>query len=158
MENILDKLTEEQKELLSKLKACSICKEVCYVDNFHKNGIYADGLDPRCKDCCKEQNKKNYLKKQSQYRTYGDRWSFNLKMEIIYNYGRKCNCCGESNIHFLSIDHVNNDGIDGIRGRKLYYWLKKNNFPKDNFQLLCMNCNFSKKQFGYCAHALALVA
>lgn len=70
-----------------------------------------------------------------------------LKKLIIDNYGGKCVCCNTSVFEFLTVDHINNDGNDHRKSLgtvKLYIWLKKNNFPKDNYQLLCMNCNSAK--------------
>lgn len=73
--------------------------------------------------------------------------------------GYKCNCCGESERMFLSIDHVNNDGAEerksgkyGGSGTAFYLWLRKNNFP-DGYQVLCMNCQVGKhKNGGVCPH------
>lgn len=82
---------------------------------------------------------------------------FEIKKTIVSQYGGKCNCCGEQEIKFLSIDHINNDGAEHrkVIGRgKLYSWLIKNNFPKDNFQLLCFNCNVTKGFYGICPHQI----
>jgi hypothetical protein len=82
-----------------------------------------------------------------------------LKVECLENYGGAiCQCCGETKIEFLTIDHINRDGTphrkeiskDG-KGAHIYRWLKKNNFPS-GFRVLCMNCNFSIGHFGYCPH------
>lgn len=61
------------------------------------------------------------------------------------NYDIKCNCCGERQIEFLSIDHINNDGYQNRKrtGFRLYVWIIKNNFPPI-FQILCMNCNWAR--------------
>ena len=73
--------------------------------------------------------------------------------------GYKCNCCGEAEKMFLSIDHVHNDGAD-MRKAKLYsgsgtgfyLWLVKNKFP-EGFHVLCMNCQIGKhKNGGVCPH------
>jgi hypothetical protein len=79
----------------------------------------------------------------------------NLKQRIINEYGGKCACCGEAEPMFLSIDHINNNGAEHRReiGSKIYNWLEKYNYPKDNFQLLCFNCNFGKRvNGGTCPH------
>lgn len=68
-----------------------------------------------------------------------------------------CECCGESQILFLSLDHKNNDGNKHRKtlragGTTLYAWLKKNNYPAI-FQVLCHNCNMGKAQnAGVCPH------
>jgi len=66
----------------------------------------------------------------------------------------KCACCGEDNIEFLSLDHIHNDGASHrkkVPMSQIYTWLIKNNFP-DGFQILCMNCNFTKGIYGKCPH------
>jgi|SRR5665213_171325 len=76
----------------------------------------------------------------------------------------KCACCGEVEILFLQIDHINDDGANHRRqmvkeqgyisgGNNLPYWLKKNNYPP-GFQVLCANCNWGKRLAGKCPHQL----
>lgn len=69
--------------------------------------------------------------------------------------GYKCNCCGETEKSFLTIDHVNNDGAEHRRNEKtnyIYRWLINNNFPS-GFQILCMNCQWGKlRNEGICPH------
>jgi hypothetical protein len=79
------------------------------------------------------------------------------KLEIIKEYGGECKCCGENNPEFLTIDHINNNGNvhrKEIISGNFYNWLKHNDYPKDNYQLLCCNCNFSKGLLGYCPHQI----
>lgn len=56
-----------------------------------------------------------------------------------------CAICQETNINFLTIDHINEDGAEHRRqvGVDICAWLKKNDYPR-NFQLLCFNCNYLK--------------
>ena len=67
---------------------------------------------------------------------------------MITAYGGKCAMCGISDSIVLDIDHIDNSGAEdrkkGMWGWRLYRWLRKNNYPKDNFQLLCKNCNWIK--------------
>jgi len=81
-----------------------------------------------------------------------------LKNEVYNAYGGyQCVCCGETIKQFLSLDHINNDGNKHrkiVDRRKIYHWLKKNNFPL-GYQVLCMNCNFGKaRNNGICPHKL----
>ena len=75
--------------------------------------------------------------------------------KVFNHYGNQCKCCGESNLMFLSIDHVNNDGAAHRReiGKiGINSWLISNNFPP-GFQLLCFNCNMGKQRNGgVCPH------
>ena len=80
-----------------------------------------------------------------------------LKLDIIYGYGGQCTCCGEKEIIFLTIDHINGDGNQHrkqqkMKGAVFYRWLRKNNFP-NGFQVLCRNCNWGKyANGGLCPH------
>lgn len=79
-----------------------------------------------------------------------------VKQEVVAAYGGKCECCGEAQIEFLTIDHINNDGALHRRkvgkGRRIYADLIKLGFPKDNYRLLCFNCNITRGFYGYCPH------
>ena len=69
----------------------------------------------------------------------------------------KCACCGVTDLEFLTIDHLNGDGAEhrkkwgGRGGDKLYDELIREGYPY-GYQVLCMNCNWSKGRFGYCPH------
>lgn len=79
-----------------------------------------------------------------------------IKSEVIKAYGSQCACCGESNPLFLSIDHIDGGGQEDRkkygRGRVFYQHLKSIGYPKDNYRLLCHNCNASLGHYGYCPH------
>lgn len=79
-----------------------------------------------------------------------------IKNEVYGHYGGyKCQCCGETQEKFLTVDHVNNDGAKhrkNCRGSGIYRWIKKHNYP-DNFQVLCYNCNCGRaRNGGVCPH------
>lgn len=76
----------------------------------------------------------------------------------------KCACCGETEMKFLSLDHVNGGGTqhrkkitkDGSgKGGNMAYWIFRNGFP-EGFQVLCHNCNMAKGFYGICPHKVAL--
>src|SRR5215469_14892323 len=74
-----------------------------------------------------------------------------VKLASLQHYSQSeipfCACCGEKQLEFLTIDHINGDGRKHRReagvGSHLYAWPVRNNFP-DGFQVLCFNCNCSK--------------
>ena len=72
-----------------------------------------------------------------------------VRIDMINEYGGKCCNCGINDIDVLDIDHVNNNGAShrkqGMFGYNLFRYLKKNNWPKDDYQLLCKNCNWKKE-------------
>lgn len=71
-----------------------------------------------------------------------------------------CECCGESRIEFLSIDHRNGGGTQKRKngepcGRTLLARFKRVGWPielKSEYRLLCYNCNQSIGFLGYCPH------
>lgn len=68
------------------------------------------------------------------------------KIKCFDAYGGKCVNCNTCDYRFLTIDHIDGSGAEHRRevGRDIYVWLKNNNYPKDNYQLLCYNCNYLK--------------
>ena len=73
---------------------------------------------------------------------------------VLKHYGSKCACCGEKQVEFLAIDHINNDGAKHRRevgSRNISTWLIANKFPL-GFQILCHNCNYAKSLRGQCPH------
>lgn len=76
------------------------------------------------------------------------------------SYNPFCACCGEKEINFLTLEHMEGGGN---KHRQLIYpngkgrsgpisgWIIKNNFPA-GFQVLCYNCNCAKGHYGICPH------
>ena len=80
-----------------------------------------------------------------------------LRLEILKYYGGnppKCNCCGENEIKFLTIDHLDNDGNKHrklLKTKNIIRWIRNNNYPP-KFQILCFNCNCAKGIWKICPH------
>lgn len=89
-----------------------------------------------------------------------------IREEAFKHYGKECLCCGETEIAFLSFDHLNNDGAAhrrelrpknrplgaGIAVDLMLRSLKKRGWPWDVVQILCLNCNLGRYKLGYCPH------
>lgn len=94
-------------------------------------------------------------------REYTRKATIRLKTETMMAYGGHCVCCGETQMEFLTLDHINNDGgkrrkegLDGV-GKRFYQALKKDGFPqRSDLQVLCCNCNFAKRFSGICPHQM----
>jgi hypothetical protein len=70
-------------------------------------------------------------------------------------YGGKCACCGEDDIRFLSLDHVNNDGSEHRKTLRDNQILANAvaNYQPDKYQILCYNCNCGRSSNGgVCPH------
>ena len=86
------------------------------------------------------------------------------RLKILQYYSKRlsksdipcCNCCGESQIEFLAVDHIAGMkkmdfepelvklGYSSTMGtNNLMHWIIVNNFPT-GFQILCHKCNFAK--------------
>lgn len=79
------------------------------------------------------------------------------RIEVLAYYSKGtpiCECCGESHMEFLGIDHINGGGSKHRKESNctnIYRLLKKNNFP-EGYRVLCHNCNLSIGFYGYCPH------
>jgi hypothetical protein len=82
------------------------------------------------------------------------------KLAVMAHYSQgsnACQCCGEQNLEFLTIDHSTGDGRihrQSLKSRDFYGWLVRQNYP-EGYRVLCMNCNFALGHFGYCPHKSA---
>jgi len=128
--------TKKRKEKLRKLGICIACETQ---KTSHR----------LCSGC--------YLKKDKARKKLSNK----IKTEIFQKYGYKCNCCGEAQKEFLTIDHIDGNGGElrksgkHSRGNTFYKWIIENNFP-DSLQILCRNCNWAKWYSGVniCPHKL----
>lgn len=111
------------------------------VDYLYNHLIDKDGYQILCFNCNCSKNVQ-----------YKDKYALKDKMKSIEAYGNFCKDCGEDRIERLTIDHKNNDGaiqrkkLKCFTGVRMYRWLIKNNFPENlGLQVLCFNCNCSKR-------------
>lgn len=102
-------------------------------------------------------------KNRDKERAYHRAVRIRYKLEMIAAYGGACDCCGETDPAFLTLDHVNRDGnLHRARygGRnvaspmQIYAELRRKGWPKDGFRVLCMNCNFATRFGDPCPHTV----
>lgn len=107
------------------------------------------------KDYIKKFRKRYHAKNRERVLQKMVEWRNSIKKKVYDHYGWKCNCCGETNPFFLSIDHINNDGYkDKTSSINIYSRIIKQGFP-DTYQTLCMNCNHGKyRNKGICPHQM----
>lgn len=134
-----------------------------------------DGLASKCKDCRNKDQTIYRKKNQKKLNIYKYNWAKNnkksckesvkkyknsIKLKVFKHYSKStkpfCSCsrCKINILDFLTIDHINGNGASfrkktGLRGLTLYQYLIKNNYPK-GYQVLCFNCNCSKKTGNMC--------
>ena len=124
---------------MQKHRHCTMCKTT---DRPHQ----ADGL---CKNCYYKTDKAHETQKKYRERT---------KLETLEHYSggeAKCACCGEKEIKFLGIDHIDGCGVERRKkepsGSPIIIFLKARNYP-EGYQVLCHNCNMAKGNYGKCPH------
>ncbi len=142
-------------------KECSLCRRSerscmdCGVTFYSRN--------LRCGKCYYQKHKDVYKAKYWRTRDRQcrlakarnkERRTLNKAM-VLNHYGDKCSCCGENEVLFLQMDHVNGGGTEHRRKEKwsdVWTWIVKHSFP-DFFQILCANCNMGKNMNGgVCPH------
>jgi len=110
----------------------------------------------------REASRRSYFKyreKNIERRVKSNRQRYrDRRLYCIEHYGNMCACCGEKNIEFLAIDHIDGGGKKHREDLKsqnmnIYEYLYKNNYP-DGFRVLCHNCNASYGYYGYCPHQI----
>lgn len=166
MKPIRNRLTGKYKKnprvKTRRFKKCPSCKKYKLLKDYIKTKLTSTGLGTNCKKCHNiytlKFHHKNRLYKIKKMKNYCQR----IKEKAILGYGDKCKCCGESQMEFLTLDHIKGNGakhrlkLFGRNGRlsggyKMHRWVINNNFPK-MIQVLCYNCNCAKGVNKYCPH------
>ena len=74
-----------------------------------------------------------------------------MLVEAMRFLGSTCGCpgCGVSELRFLTIDHIHGRNTKK-RGHVSLLEAKASGWDKTQFQILCANCNFAKRDRGFC--------
>jgi hypothetical protein len=144
------------------MKWCTVCDQEKLRSEFHKAKGHSDGLQSRCKECQVEVTRQYRAAHPEHVKRLRDeharRYRHEVKQRAMDGYGGKCSCCGETELAFLTLDHINNDGaahrkeLGYAGGQSFYHWVIKNDFPS-LLQVLCWNCNEGRRfNDGVCPH------
>jgi hypothetical protein len=140
---------------------CTVCEIEKPSSQFNRCAVSFTGRTPDCKACTHERQTHAYRADPERFSTRLKNWRARLRDEVFAAYGGRCDCCGESNFGFLTIDHVHGDGAAHRRslgvGRRapssvVYSELKRRGFPRGPYRVLCCNCNATRGIVGYCPH------
>lgn len=154
-------------------KRCTVCGQLKALDEFGKLAYSSDGLQYACKVCgnartrsynCNRKDKIAAINARTRKRLGPDYWRRKhqaLKLGMIAAYGGRCECCGESEPTFLSLDHVNGGGGKhrmSTGNARVIRNLRDAGWPRvtedGEFRLLCMNCQFGYMHGRTCPHQL----
>jgi hypothetical protein len=95
-----------------------------------------------------KQSRVRYFKNPQKFNAIGNKARKKLRIDTVVAYGGKCCSCSIDDVEVLDVDHIDNSGAEdrknNLWGYNLYRHLKKLGWPKENFQLLCKNCNWKK--------------
>ena len=167
------------------VKRCVHCKTwyPATTEYFYASSRAPSGIRSKCKKCtnivCKDYREKKKVTETKEQRSarlayalayygehseklteHGRQYRASLKLSTFRQYSKEipeCACCGENNIEFLSMDHVDGNGAEHRRntgcgtGDVMYRWLRRHGYPA-GFQVLCFNCNQAKGRLGQCPH------
>lgn len=157
-------LTDGQRDAAEPYRVCNKCGEEHPIENFPRYRSQP-GRRRQCRSCCLTW-RRGYVRrmmtdpeKLEARRIDQNQRNRKLRQEIIEAYGGVCECCGETEPLLLNIDHVNNDGSrermeSNMFSQKLWYRLRREGYPRDRYQLLCVSCNMGKAKHGDCPHRL----
>ena len=138
------------------MRVCNKCKIEQEEEEFY---LIRKGEKPRhcwCKQCMQLNHRVSPEAKAHRNKYKREKRAL-LRLEALAHYSNglmKCNCCGESQERFLTLDHVNNDGYKDKKkySRSMLYEVKKQDYP-EGYQILCYNCNCGRADNGgVCPH------
>jgi hypothetical protein len=154
---------------MPKKRKCLKCTKVKPLEDFSPQKEGRFGRTSRCKECRNIDHSAYYAANRHVFQTDARRKAaaelartrrWNLRSEVIREYGGQCACCGESSMEFLVIDHIAGGGeqhrlslgcVTG--GTPFYSTLKRLGFPfKKDLRVLCSNCNTALGLYGCCPH------
>lgn len=144
------------------MKTCTKCKLELPLNMFTRHLRSNDKLYPSCKKCVAAWNRSWYQRNKESQCRYRKKQRFQYRQRVLDAYGGKCVCCSESEPSMLAIDHIHGGGNKERKNlyqctHTLFKILKDQGWPKDRYQLLCHNCNYSKHYYGQCAHKFKMM-
>jgi hypothetical protein len=163
-------------------KRCPACGEVkpATGEYFVTSKDRRDGLHAYCKPCHVKKGVAWVAEHRDQRRAYdraqARKWRalnpdrtrpvqarayLKLKNEVMQAYGGQCTCCGETELAFLTIEHIRHDGAAHRQAvgssDAIYRDLRKRGYPKDGYTVLCWNCNMATARGGICPHKYSVI-
>lgn len=139
------KKENDRRYYIKHRESISAKAKIYWAKNSDKKKKYAKEWWARNKDKWLERNRERVLR---------------YKQEFVAAYGGCCSCCGEDEIRFLTVEHINRDGKKHREqvgaGTGTYLDLRRRGYPKDAYTVLCCNCNFSQRKGDPCPHKLKI--
>jgi len=138
------------------MKKCKKCDKNKQLSSFYGNS--RGGHLSKCVACYSKISKADYENHRDSRMSRGRERQQEVKKLVIGKYSNHggCVCCGITELSFLSLDHIRDNGAKDRRENEyhsgLYYRLMKLNYP-NGYQALCHNCQWGKRiKKGFCPH------
>jgi hypothetical protein len=123
-------------------KVCTKCKVLKPLEGFNKRAVAKDGHSSQCKECNKENLRKDYLKSKSKYRERNKRSKLRRRAWFIeFKKTLSCIKCGESRWWVLDFHHRNPENKEGDLGNLLNHSKKAFEKELEKCDVLCANCH-----------------
>lgn len=74
------------------------------------------------------------------------------RIQLLKKYGGKCTCCGETELKFLQVDHIDKDGFIHRKTTWNICADLLRNPGGYNVRILCANCHNAITYYGGCPH------
>lgn len=118
----------------------------------------------RCTDCRRveypnKERQYNLARKSANRATLRERQKkrrAEVRRQVLEHYGGCCACCGQDDLRFLTLDHINGGGRKHRQrdGSNQFYTVLREGYPVGVYQVLCYNCNCARAVYGECPHRL----
>lgn len=127
---------------------------------FYRRKERGGQLYRHCKDCHRRLTSAWINARPETRRAYSRQWGKRLRIRTLRVVARsrnpQCSCCGETEVDFLVIDHMNGGGSKESASygnhREFYQGIVQGKRDTSDLQILCANCNTAKGRAGTCPH------
>ena len=124
---------------------CRTCGANKPIDNFYWRDARRQTRRQPCKSCHAEANARNYQRNPEANLWRNRKHYWTRRRTVLLKLGGKCVRCGFDDPRALEIDHISGNGQQDrdLMGPAKFY--KKVIQDSSGFQLLCSNCNSTKR-------------
>ncbi len=139
-------------------RSCNRCDVEKPFEDFPLKSSASNYRLPWCKKCDAKRKADWYTSKHEHNLKRMAKWRKDTRDAAVVILGGFCACCGESRKSMLELDHVKNDGSTHRRkvkwgNYKVYQDIIDSGGDRTKYQVLCANCNQSKRRNGgFCEH------
>ena len=124
------------------MKKCSKCGDKKEISYYHKNIDKKDGLQNKCKSCCKKRDQKSYQKRKTSVIKY-QKWRYGENRIWLNEYKKSCKCtkCKEDRWYILDFHHKDPTMKEGDISNLIKSSIKKVLEELQKCIPLCKNCH-----------------